>query len=300
MNDTLQKFMIDNAPVRGEFVELSNTWQQILERHTYPPAVRTLLGEMLSAAALLSANLKFDGQLIMQVHGDGPVKLLVVECDAQLQMRATAKLREGVMIPDDMTLTQMVNASGNGHFVITLDPKDKSAGQQPYQGHVALDGDNMATIIENYMLRSEQLDTNLWLAADDKVTRGLLLQKLPTIGGKVDDSIDLEAWERVCMLANTLKQEELLSTDIQTLMHRLFWEEDVLVFNPVQTSFLCTCSREKVGDMLVMLGTEEVAEALAAEGTLQINCDFCGQGYVFDPEACAQLFLDQDKETPRH
>jgi len=177
MKDTLQKFMVDNAPVRGELVELSATWQQVLARRDYPVAVKRLLGEMLSAAALLSATLKFNGVIVMQVHGDGPVKLLVVECDSELRLRATAKVIEGEVVPDDATLTQLVNLNGQGHFAITLDPQDKMPGQQAYQGIVPLDGDDVATVIENYMQRSEQLDTKLWLAADGQVSRGLLLTK---------------------------------------------------------------------------------------------------------------------------
>ncbi|MGZ5781716.1 MAG: Hsp33 family molecular chaperone HslO, partial [Burkholderiaceae bacterium] len=140
MTDTLQKFMFENTAVRGELVELSETWKQVQARTDYPKAVKTLLGEMLSAAALLSANLKFNGALIMQIHGDGPVRLLVVECDSGLQLRATAKLAPDAIIDDAATLPQLVNVSGQGRFVITLDPKDKLPGQQPYQGIVPLDG----------------------------------------------------------------------------------------------------------------------------------------------------------------
>ncbi|UOD30745.1 Hsp33 family molecular chaperone HslO [Massilia violaceinigra] len=295
--DTLQKFIFDNAAVRGEFVEISSTWHEILQRHSYPPAVKTVLGEMLAAAALLSANLKFNGAIVMQIHGDGPVRLLVVECDSGLRMRATAKVADGVSVADDASLTDLLNPGGKARFVITLDPADKMPGQQPYQGIVPLDGDDMATVIENYMLRSEQLDTRLWLAADDNVARGLLLQKLPRHSGK-DDQIkqeseadEIETWNRAVMLASTLKQEELLSTDIQTLMNRLFWEETIRVFDPAHPQFHCSCTREKVGNMLKMLGREEVDGALDELGQLAIDCDFCGKHYEFDKVDCAQLFV---------
>ena len=302
--DTLQKFIFDNAAVRGEFVEISSTWREIQARHGYPPAVKTVLGEMVAAAALLSANLKFNGAIIMQIHGDGPVRLLVVECDADLRMRATAKMAEHAVVGDDATLTELLNAGGKGRFVITLDPNDKMPGQQPYQGIVPLDGDDMATVIENYMLRSEQLDTRLWLAADGHVSRGMLLQKLPRHSGKEDqvqqssEAEDLETWNRAVMLGSTLKQAELLSTDIQTLMQRLFWEETIRVFDPLHPHFHCGCSREKVGNMLKMLGREEVDAALDELGQLAINCDFCGKHYAFDKVDCAQLFVaDAPVET---
>ena len=294
--DTLQKFIFDNAAVRGELVEISDTWREIQARHGYPKAVRSMLGEMVAAAALLSANLKFNGSIVMQIHGDGPVRLLVVECDADLRIRATAKLAPDAHIADDAGLTDLLNVTRRGRFVITLDPLEKMPGQQPYQGIVPLDGDSVSTVIENYMLRSEQMDTKLWLAADDKVSRGLLLQKLPRHSGKDDQTVqaieeeDLETWNRAVMLGQTLKQEELLSTGIETLLNRLFWDETIRVFDPQHPKFHCSCTREKVGNMLKMLGQPEVESALADLGELGINCDFCGKHYAFDKVDCAQLF----------
>jgi molecular chaperone Hsp33 len=193
-------------------------------------------------------------------------------------------------------MTELLNVNRLGRFVITLDPLEKMPGQQPYQGIVPLDGENIATVIENYMMRSEQLDTRLWLAADDKVSRGMLLQKLPRHSGK-DDQVqqasaeeDLETWNRAVVLGSTLKQEELLSTDIETLLNRLFWEETIRVFDPQHPQFHCSCTREKVGNMLKMLGQPEVESALSDLGELGINCDFCGKHYSFDKVDCAQLF----------
>ncbi|MFA9217648.1 MAG: Hsp33 family molecular chaperone HslO [Sphingomonadaceae bacterium] len=293
--DTLQKFIFENASVRGEFVDISATWREVLSRHAYPVAVKKLLGEMVAAAALLSANLKFNGSIIMQIHGDGPVRLLVVECDAELRLRATAKLDPDAQIADDTKLTALLNAHGKGRFIITLDPADKMPGQQPYQGIVPLDGDDVATVIENYMLRSEQLDTKLWLAADDQVSRGLLLQKLPYNGGTAEEQAltqddALETWNRAVILGSTLKEQELLDTGIDVLMQRLFWEETIRVFDPLHPSFHCTCTREKVGNMLKMLGRDEVESVLAELGHVGVNCDFCGQHYDYDPVDCAQLF----------
>ncbi|HEV2612756.1 MAG TPA: Hsp33 family molecular chaperone HslO [Noviherbaspirillum sp.] len=292
--DTLQKFMFDNGAVRGELVDVSDTWKQVLARQQHPTPVNALLGEMLAAAALLSANLKFNGAIVMQIHGDGPVRLLVVECDSSLRLRATAKLSAEANIDADATLKQLLNQNGHGRFVITLDPQDKLPGQQPYQGIVPLDGDSIAEVIENYMLRSEQLDTRLWLAANDSVSHGLLLQKMPKEGGvDVSGSSDIEIWNRTVMLASTLGKEELLATDIKTLMHRLFWEETIRLFEAQHPTFHCSCSREKVGNMLKMLGKPEVDSALDELGKLGINCDFCGQHYEFDRVDCAQLFATE-------
>jgi molecular chaperone Hsp33 len=251
---------------------------------------------MVAASALLSANLKFNGSIVMQIFGDGPVKLLVVECDAELHLRATAKLSPGATVPDEASVTELLNKGGQGRFVITLDPKDKVPGQQPYQGVVPLHGEDIATVIENYMLRSEQMDTKLWLAADDKVARGLLLQKLPrnsAVEGQVAQATeeeDIETWNRALALGGTLQQKELLEADVATLLKRLFWEETIRVFDPLHPEFHCSCSREKVGNMLKMLGKEEVDSALHDLGQLAINCDFCGKHYEFDAVDCAQLF----------
>jgi molecular chaperone Hsp33 len=294
MADTLRKFLFENAVVRGELVEISETWCQVQARREYPKAVQALLGEMVAAAALLSATLKFNGALVMQIHGDGPVRLLVVECDSDLRLRATAKLSPGAVIPDDAMLQALMNLHGQGRFVITLDPKDKLPGQQPYQGIVPLEGNSLAIVIENHMLRSEQLNTRLWLAANENVSRGLLLQKLPGEGGiEVPAGEATEEWDRAVALASTLKNEELLEADIGTLMHRLFWEETIRIFEPRHPSFHCSCTREKVGNMLKMLGRPEIESALAELGKLDIDCDFCGQHYDFDPVDCAQLFAAQ-------
>jgi molecular chaperone Hsp33 len=294
--DTLQKFIFDNAAVRGELIDISATWREVLARHHYPAPVKKVLGQMTAAAALLSANLKFNGSIIMQIHGDGPVSLLVVECDADLRLRATAKLAPDAVVEDDATLASLLNATGKGRFVITLDPLEKVPGQQPYQGIVPLDGADVATVIENYMLRSEQLDTKLWLAADDTVSRGLLLQKLPHHGGKAEatplsEEDALETWNRAVILGSTLKEEELLSTGIDVLIQRLFWEETIRVFDPLHPQFHCSCTREKVGNMLKMLGREEVESVIAERGKVAVNCDFCGQHYEYDPVDCAQLFV---------
>ena len=299
MTDTLQKFMFDNATVRGEMVELTDTWQHIRTRRAYPAPVQTMLGQMLAASALLSANLKFDGTMVLQLHGDGPVRLLVVECNSLLEMRATAKLAPDAVIAPDASMKSLVNLHGKGRFVITLDPENKMPGQQAYQGAVPLDGDDIASVLENYMLRSEQLDTKLRLAANDDVVRGMLLQKLPQEGGVAslaeaiaDDDFtgDLDTWQRATMLAATLHEPELLTTSIEDLLRRLFWEETIRVFEPKHPQFRCTCSRERVGNMLKMLGREEVDSALLEMGTLGIDCDFCGLHYAFDKVDCAQLF----------
>ena len=302
MSDTLHKFLFDagsstRSPVRGEIVSLAATWRQIKERHSYPEPILRMLGELVAASTLLSANLKFNGALIMQIHGDGPVRLLVVECNADLTVRATVKLSTDQPIADDATFTELVNAGGNGRFAITLDPRDRSQGQQPYQGVVPLEGETVAAALEGYMRRSEQLDTQLWLAADDQHANGLLLQKLPLDGGGTASTFDPDAearaeevWERAITFANTLERDELLQVDPPTLMRRLFWEETLAVYDPVPCAFRCSCTRERVAAMLVSLGEREVDETLAEMGGIHVDCEFCNKSYDFDTVDCAQLF----------
>ncbi len=302
MSDTLHKFLFDGgptdrSPVRGEIVSLSATWRQIKARHDYPEPVLRLLGEMVAASTLLSANLKFNGALIMQIHGDGPVRLLVVECNADLTVRATVKLASDETIADDASFTDLLNVNGHGRFAITLDPKDRSRGQQSYQGIVAIEGDSVAAALENYMLRSEQLETQLWLAADHEHANGLLLQKLPLEGGTRPSGFDqhaeahaTEVWERALTFANTLERDELLKVDPQTLMRRLFWEETLAVYEPMPCAFRCSCTRERVAAMLVSLGEKEVDETLAEMGNIHVDCEFCNKSYDFDTVDCAQLF----------
>ena len=304
MSDTLHKFLFDAAsgeksPVRGEIVSLTASWRQIQQRHDYPAPVLRLLGEMVAASTLLSANLKFDGSLVMQIHGDGPVRLLVVECNADLTLRAPVKLTVDAAIGDDADFTTLVNAGGHGRFVVTLDPRERGAGQRAYQGIVPLEGATIAAALEGYMRRSEQLETQLWLAADDEHANGLLLQKLPMEGGHFEPSNEnrvaatdraSEVWERAITFANTLEKNELLRVDPTTLMRRLFWEETLAVFEPLPCAFRCSCTRGRVAAMLVSLGEREVDETLAEIGGIHVNCEFCNKSYDFDTVDCAQLF----------
>ena len=275
MADSLMRFLFDQAPVRGEVVSLDQTWQEVLQRHDYPPLLQALLGELMAAAALLSATLKFDGALIMQLQGSGALQLLVVECNADLGMRATAKW-QGEIRPQPLR-----DLLGKGRFIITLDPQN---GQTPYQGIVGLEGDSVAAILENYMLRSEQLETRFWLAANRQRATGLLLQKLPEGHG------DPDAWERAQMLAGTLTPPEQLEISPEELLHRLFHQEDLRLLGETTACFRCSCSRERVANMLKMLGEQEVNETLQEQGRVEVKCEFCNETYHFDPVDAAQLF----------
>ena len=271
--------------MRGEWVHLDTAWRAVLERHDYPPALRTVLGELMAAATLLAAMLKLKGSLILQIQGQGPVSLLVVECDGELNVRATAKWQGEL---NGMSFKQMV---GDGRFVITLDPLD---GGQTYQSIVALVGDSVAEVLQHYMQHSEQLETRLWLAADMQGAAGLLLQQMPHEGGHgAGEEQDEDRWQRVTMLTDTLKHEELLALPVEELIHRLYSEDDVRLFEAKPVVFHCSCSRDKVGRMLKMLGRDEVDAVLEEQGEVTVNCEFCNHSYRFDKVDADQVFASE-------
>ncbi|MDQ3058770.1 MAG: Hsp33 family molecular chaperone HslO [Pseudomonadota bacterium] len=313
----LHKFLFDGLPVRGMLVRLTDSWQEILKRRQaaggYPVEVMHLLGEMTAAGALMQSNIKFNGALILQIFGDGPVKLAVAEVQPDLSLRATATVT-GEIDPGS-TLSEMVNVHNQGRCAITLDPKDKFPGQQPYQGVVPLFGDsrekieNLAEVLEHYMLQSEQLDTKLILAADGHMAAGLLIQRLPVTGqGNLEGQLDRQAnedqiglnedYQRIALLAGTLKREELLSLDVDTILHRLFWQEPLVRFEPLKPRFACSCSRERVSNMLRGLGTAEIESIIAERGKVDVACEFCGAQYDFDPVDAAQIFTQPIHQLP--
>ena len=303
-------------------MRLTDAWTEILRRRAanlehgaYPAPLQNLLGEMTAAAVLMQSNIKFDGSLVLQIFGDGPVKLAVVEVQPDFGLRATATLNG--TLPDDASLSQMVNVGNTGRCAITLDPQNRQPGQQPYQGVVPLFGDahekleKFSDVLQHYMLQSEQLDTLLVLAADDQVAAGLLIQRLPIMGaGNLagtsvanEDEIGInEDYQRIALLASSLKREELLTLDVDTVLRRLFWQEDLRRFEPLQGAagphFSCTCSRARVSKMLLGLGADEASSILQERGEIEVGCDFCGQQYRFDGVDVARMFRQTDQTPP--
>jgi molecular chaperone Hsp33 len=305
MNELLV-FVCDGAPVRGEIVSIGTAWQSVLERRDDPPVIRQILGDFVAAATLLSASLKFDGTLIIQAQSKGPISLLVVECSSNLTMRATVKLSvESSEIDPNATLADLLDADNSGRLVITLDPSDRQPGQPPYQGIVALQQDhegiaipvkNAAEAIMLYMRHSEQLETRIWLASNEHVVGGLLLQRLPNSGGHVhlDPQTAAEGWSRIQALGETITNDELLQLSPETTLRRLFLNESseagVRAFPTRPVQFACRCSRQKVADVLRMLGEDEVNSILVEQGAVETGCEFCGKSYRFDAVDCIQVF----------
>lgn len=272
-------------------MHLDTSWRAVLERRDYPAPVRDVLGEFMAAAALLTSTLKFEGRMILQAQGHGPIKLLVVECSSERTLRGLAQW-EGD-IPEG-TLAQLL---GDGRLVITIDPRK---GKERYQGIVELAGRSVAEALENYFTHSEvalahpcardtrascpsQLATRLWLAANSRQAAGFMLQQMP--GGHVED----ESWNRATHLAATLTTPELLDLPVPELLHRLYHEDDIRLFSGAPMSFRCSCSRERVEGVLRMLGADEVRAIVSERGAVDVDCEFCGGHYAFDPVDCEQL-----------
>lgn len=298
MEDKLRTLLFESSACRAQLIRLNKSWQKIHAHNPYPPAVSQLLGELVAASALLSASLKFDGALVLQIHGDGPIQLLVAECNSHLGLRATVKLRSAAAIDEDMQYQDLLNRNGQGRFALILDPANRQPGQQPYQGIVSLEGASVADSLEAYMRNSEQLETRMRLFSNGEVASGLLLQQMPRDGGMAVENFDPDGWNRLSALTNTLHAEEALGTDLDTLSHRLFWEEKPLILAERDCEFQCTCSRKKVEKMLFSLGKTEVDEALKEQENVHVHCDFCNSSYIFTKPQCEKLFARDEDLDP--
>jgi molecular chaperone Hsp33 len=292
--------MFDGGGARAHLVQLDRSWLEVACKHDTSPDVMRLLGEMSCASILLSASLKYEGSVILEIHGDGPVRLAVAECNAKLGFRSTIKMSETLEPTPGADWKALVNQNNLGRFSVVLDPKIDN--QHPYQGIVPLHEAGVAQALESYMQRSEQLPTRLWLACNGERAAGLLLQKMPHQGGtnkKSDAQSEAateasdDVWERLITLAQTVTAEELLNVEAETLLHRLFWQEAPKLLEDKPVQFSCSCSRARVGRMLKTLGAEEVESILAEQGQVDVHCDFCNAAYHFDAVDCAALFTGE-------
>jgi molecular chaperone Hsp33 len=291
--DTLRRFVFEGYPFRGQLVHVDTAWQAMMEHHHYPAGVRDSLGEAVAATVLLASTLKFEGQLSLQLRGSGPMHLMLVECSDRLALRGVARFRDP---PDSHDLRVL---SGDGTLTVTLTSKQLA---KPYQGIVPLAGERMSDCLGHYFESSEQLPTRVWLSADGTRISGLLLQRLPEksapgsippLGGAAPSADEVaDAWRRVQMMADTVTDRELLQLKDTDLLHRLFSEDNLRVFEPAPVYFRCSCSRERVVTMLKSLGQQEVASIVEEQGAVEVRCEFCNRAYDFDAVDAAGLFAD--------
>jgi molecular chaperone Hsp33 len=277
MTDTLQRFIFDNTDVRGELVVLDTSYQTAFQHIDYPEPLRYLLGEALSAAALMTATLKFTGNLSVQLQGDGILKLLLVHTNHLRQIRGLIKWNGD---PGEKDFSQLIGA---GQCMISIEPEDGNR----YQGIVPLDGNSLAECLEHYFVQSEQLPTRMWLVADDHKAAGLLLQQLPHQHGNAEER--QRDWEHLTVLAHSVQKEELLDLPKTELLYRLFHDEKTRLFETQEVEYLCTCSRDRSEKILVGLGKSEIQELMEINNQTSMNCEFCNAEYTFSRADLKQL-----------
>ncbi|ACJ27026.1 Chaperonin HslO [Shewanella piezotolerans WP3] len=265
--DNLYRYLFDNASVRGELVQLEKSYQEVIAAHDYPVAIQHLLGELMAATSLLTATLKFSGDISIQLQGDGPVSLAVINGNNLQQLRGVSRW-DGDIAAD----AQLQSLFGKGHMVITLTPDD---GER-YQGVVALDKETLSECLEAYFEQSEQLPTKIKLFADAKQAAGMFLQVLPTDGNHNEE------FEHLSVLTETVKQEELFTLEAEEVLHRLYHEEEVRLFEPVAITFNCTCSKERSAQAIRTVAKEEIDSIIAEQGKIEMGCEYCNSKYVFD------------------
>jgi len=291
-NDQLHRFIIENTRVRGEMVHLNASWQAVLERYDYPENVKRVLGEAFAACALLSATIKFEGSLILQIRGDGPLHLLVVQATSKGTLRGLARWK------GDVPEHNLKKIFGNGSMAITIEPPNG----KPYQGIIALQGEQIQDAIESYFKQSEQLNTRLWLAANNNSCTGFLLQELPETSHDTPSNLgeDHNDWEHAEALGNTLSKAELLSLSTREILHRLFHEDDIRLFEPTPLSFRCSCSTERISKMIISLGLDEAHDIIAEQGKIQVDCEFCNTQYNFDSVDVENLFASGNQTNTQN
>jgi molecular chaperone Hsp33 len=281
--DLVRRFIFENSPVRGHLVHLDTAWHAVFEHHSYSSQVLDVLGQSVAAVSLIASTRKFDGTLTLQLQGPGALHLLVAQCTSSFGVRGVARWNADVQ---PGTLQRM--AGEGGRLTVTAESDDGSAR---YQGIVPIAGDTLGACLEAYFRDSEQLPTRIWLAATRTRAAGFLLQKLPgtRAGQGVTDDAD-EAWNRIEQLASTLQTEELVNLPHTELLHRLFHQEDVRLFEPAPVFFRCRCSRERVAGILTSLGQAEVRSIVAERGSVEVRCEFCNRAYRFDAVDSEHLF----------
>lgn len=271
--DKLQRFSFDKTAIRGELAHLHDSFQGVLKRHQYPQPIAIAIGQLMAATALLSSNLKFPGRMTLQIRLSGNVTLLQAESSEKGQLRAIARYDETV------EATELVFE--DGQMIITIEP---DVGQR-YQGITSIEGGNIASALEDYFAQSEQLGSRFWLVCDGTTSAGFMLQQMPSAQGD-----DPDAWARIGHLGSTVKDDELLQLSNDTLLHRLYHDEEVRMYPASDLSFFCTCSKDRISNALHQMGHKELKSIVAEQGKISINCDFCQQAYAFDDEQVDALF----------
>jgi len=279
--DKIHRFLIDESNVRGELVQLEASWQSLIATTDYPEPVRQMLGEAYAAVALLSATIKYKGTLVVQVNSGKPLNLLVVQATSEGHLRGMARWTGDV---DAVPATVKDMFGPDATLVITVQ-SEEGHGER-YQSIVNLEGETLSDCLAVYFEQSEQLKTRIELAVGEKSVAGLLVQKLP---GEAKDS---DGWNRASMLTETIQHDELLDLSPEVILNRLFNQEVVRLFEGDDLYFQCSCSQQKVEDMLIGLGKKESDATMKEQGSIDVDCDFCNTHYTIDEVDLARIFSD--------
>lgn len=279
--DNVIPFGFEALPVRGALIHLSRSWRRMLRDHDYDPLIAETLGHAAAATGLIAQSLKFDGTITLQIQSSGILRMLVMQCTSELELR-------GMALADSATsATTFANLISKGHCAVTVDN-----GQRPYQGIVDIDDASLAASLEHYFARSVQLPSHVALVADKNVAAGLLLQQVS--GQDIAD----DDWHRLQLLTRTLHRRDFDGDAGLSLIGKLFAEDDIRVYKPRAVRFRCRCSRAKVEDVLRMLGGDEARDALASHGRIEVICEYCGAMRTFDAVDVERLFVDNAVEGP--
>lgn len=280
--DILHRYLFDNLHVRGELVNLSQTFQEIVAPHNYPLGVKQLLGELVAATCLLTATLKFEGEIAVQLQGDGPIGYMAVNGNHQQEMRGIARMTS------ETHATSLQELIGKGNMVITIRPKNG----EPYQGVVALEQATLAECLAHYFEVSEQIPTKIWLFSNEDTSQiaGSLIQLLPDGDDKAQQQAD---FEHLCQLTNTIKSDEIFSLDSETLLYRLYHQEEVRLFAPQAVSYKCSCSEQKCLNAISQIEPSELEAIIAEQGSVDMTCDYCLTTYQFKRPQLEQFINDR-------
>ena len=280
--DVLNRYLFDNLHARGELVNLSTTFQKIVAAHDYPLGVKQLLGELVAATCLLTATLKFEGEIAVQLQGDGPVGYMAVNGNNLQEMRGIARMA------GETDATELKDLIGKGNMVITIRPSNG----EPYQGVVALEQDTLAGCLAHYFEVSEQIPTKIWLYSDEETSQvaGSLIQLLPDAGDKEQQQAD---FEHLCQLTNTIKPEEIFSLAAEDLLYRLYHQEEVRLFEPQAVTYKCSCSEEKCLSAISQIAPSELESILVEQGSVSMTCDYCITTYKFERPQLEQFINDR-------
>ena len=291
-DDTLHRFIFENTDIRGNYVKLNHTIEEATQHQALPQNIHIALGELMVASSLLASTLKLDGSLTLQIQTNGSLKLLIAECNESLGIRGTVKWNGPIESFAPIDLIK------EGHFIITLIQKN---AKTPYQGIVPMEGNSISELLENYMLRSEQIQTKLWIHSQENIFHGLLIQKLPfnSSAEALDHDAMTSAWEDIAMSADKSFKTIHPELEASKILQTIFSSETIRLFDPSYPNFACSCSKKSVENMLRLIGKKECESIIEEQSSITIHCDFCNECYKYSEDEVEFIF-NESEDSIKH